>query len=171
MKEKYQVLHLTPATSPPDTLRPGRPKDPIPRGVCLAASAPFDRREARIRENNGKKSEGTPYWEGTKLLREQQKFISMSNQGWSSLMYVTYYSHPELFRCGPRHAENTPAAMAGPRLTRPGSWSSVTGSPGPGSRSWRSRTYRRLTSSCLSGRCRAGSTQSPCLHLNAHPCA
>ena len=39
MKEKYQVLHLTPATSPPDTLRPGRPKDPIPRGVCLAASA------------------------------------------------------------------------------------------------------------------------------------
>ena len=95
MKEKYQVLHLTPATSPPDTLRPGRPKDPIPRGVCLAASAPFDRREARIRENNGKKSEGTPYWYGTKLLREQQKFISMSNQGWSSLMYVTY-SHPEL---------------------------------------------------------------------------
>ena len=72
MKEKYQVLHLTPATSPPDTLRPGRPKDPIPRGVCLAASAPFDRREARIRENNGKKSEGTPYWYGTKLLREQQ---------------------------------------------------------------------------------------------------
>ena len=57
MKEKYQVLHLTPATSPPDTLRPGRPKDPIPRRVCLAASAPFDRREARIRENNGKKSE------------------------------------------------------------------------------------------------------------------
>ena len=95
MKEKYQILHLTPATSPPDTLRPGRPKDPIPRGVCLAASAPFDRREARIRENNGKKSEGTPYWEGTKLLREQQKFISMSNQGWSSLLYVTY-SHPEL---------------------------------------------------------------------------
>ena len=95
MKEKYQVLHLTPATSPPDTLRPGRPKDPIPRGVCLAASAPFDRREARIRENNGKKSEGTPYREGAKLLREQQKFISMSNQGWSSLVYVTY-SHPEL---------------------------------------------------------------------------
>jgi hypothetical protein len=29
MKEKYQVLHLTPATSPPDTLRPGRPKDPM----------------------------------------------------------------------------------------------------------------------------------------------
>ena len=62
MKEKYQILHLTPATSPPDTLRPGRPKDPIPRGVCLAASAPFDRREARIRENNGKKSEGTLYF-------------------------------------------------------------------------------------------------------------
>ena len=56
MKEKYQVLHLTPATSPPDTLRPGRPKDPIPRGVCLAASAPFDRRDARVRENIGKKS-------------------------------------------------------------------------------------------------------------------
>ena len=95
MKEKSQILHPTPATSTLDTLRPGRPEDPIPRGVCLAASAPFDRREARIRENNGKKSEGTPYWYGTKLLREQQKFISMSNQGWSSLMYVTY-SHPEL---------------------------------------------------------------------------
>ena len=131
MKEKSQIIQPTPATSTPDTLRPGRPKDPIPRRVCLAASAPFDRREARIRENNGKKSEGTPYWEGTKLLREQQKFISMSNQRWSSLMYVTYYSHPELFRCGPRHAENTPAAMAGPRLTRPGSWSSATSRPSP----------------------------------------
>ena len=105
MKEKYQVLHLTPATSPPDTLRPGRPKDPIPGRVCLAASAPFDRREARIRENNGKKSEGTPYWEGTKLLREQQKFISMSNQGWSSLMYVTY-SHPELSKSSPHESSS-----------------------------------------------------------------
>ena len=139
MKEKYQVLHLTPATSPPDTLRPGRPKDPIPRGVCLAASAPFDRREARIRENNGKKSEGTPYWEGTKLLREQQKFISMSNQGWSSLMYVTYYSHPELFRCGPRHAENMPVessipgspekALRGPFIPKLAKASSSTNEP------------------------------------------
>ena len=63
MKEKSQILHPTPATSTLDTLRPGRPEDPIPRRVCLAASAPFGQREARVRENSGKRSVGTTYWQ------------------------------------------------------------------------------------------------------------
>ena len=55
-KERHiQILHPTPTLTTQDTLRQGRPEDPIPRGVCPNASVTFERREAGVRENIEKK--------------------------------------------------------------------------------------------------------------------
>ena len=77
---KSQILNPTPTLMTQDTLRPGRPEDPIPRGVCPNASAALERREAGVRENIDKKSEVTCI--GKDQNAERPSMIS--NQGWPS---------------------------------------------------------------------------------------
>ena len=77
---KSQILNPTPTLMTQDTLRPGRPEDPIPRGVCPNASAALERREAGVRENIDKKSEVTCI--GKDQNAERPSVIS--NQGWQA---------------------------------------------------------------------------------------
>ena len=99
--KKSQLLHLTPTLTTQDTMRPGRPEDQIPRGVCPNASVAFQRREAGVRENVEKKSE--VYSTGKDHKAERPSMTS--NQGWPSSKLALiiqiktfFYSDSELKR-------------------------------------------------------------------------
>ena len=77
---KSQILNPTPTLMTQDTLRPGRPEDPIPRGVRSNASAALERREAGVRQNIEKKSEVN----STGKDQNAERPSMISNQGWPS---------------------------------------------------------------------------------------